>query len=287
MSVEDVQRRTPGCPGGETQSGMVIGRGGLGPTLDVCADQSSDGSTSESASAGALRRGGRRPPTEAEREAALVRRRRKDAQRKRKARAAAKRAARASKPATPPRSASGEPAPTHDAARAHAEAFRWESFEAGNFIAIRHGARSPRLVGRLAEELAEWARETCPDLRSERYALTLADWAWSEATVGLLRLFLDALGPADEVGAPRDALLASIRTSARHAAERRRELGLNPEAHARLESARAEAVSRVSLEELRARGAAALRARGVAVIGMDPEPEVLESGVPDGSDPAA
>jgi hypothetical protein len=195
------------------------------------------------------------PETAEERRRRLGRER---ARRHRESVAARKRAAKR----TPTRTEQGLPAPTHAAAAEHVAGFRWESFQESNWIGVTHGSRSPRLVGRLAAEIAAWARETFPDLQGERYRLELADWAWSEATVGLLRLFLDAQDPVAEDGTPRDSLLNSIRTASRRAGELRARLGMTPADHARLETARAEALrGAVDVEAVMARGRAALAAR--------------------------
>jgi hypothetical protein len=196
------------------------------------------------------------------------------AKRHRDRKAAAERAAKR----TPTRSEQGLPSPTHDAAAEHAAGFRWESFQESNWIGVTHGSRSPRLVGRLAAEIAAWARETFPDLQGERYRLELADWAWSEATVGLLRLFLDAQDPIAEDGTPRDGILNSTRVASRRAGELRARLGMTPADHARLETARREALGRISPAEWRERGAAALRARGYEVAEYG-KPELVEAEV--------
>jgi hypothetical protein len=144
-------------------------------------------------------------------------------------------------PATPPRSLTGSPSPVHNRAAANAASYEWESFEQGNWLSLRHGAHSPRLTGRLVEDLVGILCSTFPDLAQPRYRLAVRALARAETRVALLALFLDARGVADAEGEPRDRLMKELRAEERRAGEERRALGLDPSAHARLVRDRADA----------------------------------------------
>jgi hypothetical protein len=105
-----------------------------------------------------------------------------------------------------------------------------------------------------------------PELAEPRYRFALSAWARAETRVALLELFLDVQGvvhtSGDEKGEPRHRLLTELRAEERRAAEERRNLGLDPVSHARLERERAEAIrGHVDVEAIRARGRKSLRAR--------------------------
>ena len=156
--------------------------------------------------------------------------------------------------------------PVHKAAEERARAYVWESFQPGNALSIRHGAQSERVVGPLADQLAEWLVAEYPDLAEGRYAFSVSAWARAEARAALLSLFLDAQGlvhgDGDRRGEAREHLLEQVRKEERRASEERKNLGLNPAAHATLEKQRAEALKgAVDLTELQRRGREAIEAR--------------------------
>jgi hypothetical protein len=150
--------------------------------------------------------------------------------------------------------------PVHRAAAERAERYIWEPFQPGNALSIRHGAGSERVVAPLANELASWLVAEYPDLREGRYAFAVSAWARAEARAALLSLYLDEQGIL-AAGEPRERLLAALRAEERRASEERKNLGLNPAAHAQLERQRAEAVKGVAdLDGIRAAGRRALEA---------------------------
>jgi hypothetical protein len=132
--------------------------------------------------------------------------------------------------------------------------YTWPSFERNNLMSVTHGAGSRRIVSRLASELVDWALAEFPDLAARRYRFSLAAWARAESVVGLLVAYLDDVDVVDG-GAPREGLLAQLRTFERRANEERSRLGLSPSDHARLEARRMEAVAgAASLDGIRAAG---------------------------------
>jgi hypothetical protein len=133
-----------------------------------------------------------------------------------------------------------DPMPVHDAAEKRATGYSWESFQPGNYLGLRHGAFSPRVVGRLAEARARDLFKARPDLAE--YVYEVGAWARFEAVAALLFCHLDQQGVVDEAGEPRVKLLQRLASAERDAAKRRDELGLGPASKARLERERADAI---------------------------------------------
>src|SRR5215467_11893362 len=115
-------------------------------------------------------------------------------------------------------------------------------FPPGNFAAVKSGVGSERIVSTYASELAEWIVTEFPDLAESRYRFAVGAWARAETIAALLTRYLDDIDLVDEAGEVRDRLLGSLRAAERRAAEERRNLGLDPVSHARLEIERSEAV---------------------------------------------
>jgi hypothetical protein len=152
--------------------------------------------------------------------------------------------------------------PVHKAAEERARSYVWEPFQPGNALSIRHGAKSEKVVGPLANQLAAWLVAEHPDLGESRYAFSISAWARAEARAALLSLYLDEQGFVDADDEARERLLAALRGEERRASEERKLLGLSPADHARLERQRAEAVVAgvASLDGIRAAGRQALEA---------------------------
>jgi hypothetical protein len=173
-----------------------------------------------------------------------------------------RRKARAAGAVTGPVAPTDPTLPVHRAAAERAASYVWEDFRSGNFLSVRSGHHSPRIVSRLADALARWIVEAFPDLSDARYRLAVGALCRAEAVAALLTRRLDDVGVTGEDGEPREALLRELRAAERRASEERRNLGLDPASHAKLESARSEAVrGAVDLSQVRARGRAALEAR--------------------------
>jgi len=135
----------------------------------------------------------------------------------------------------------GDPTPVHDAAAKRARSYQWETFEPGHYLSVKTGAHSPRIVGRLAADLACWLVEAFPDLAGDRYRLSVAALARAETLVALLVRRLDEVDVVDEHGDVRERLLRELRSAERRASEERKALGLDPVAHSKLVRERAEA----------------------------------------------
>lgn len=136
----------------------------------------------------------------------------------------------------------------------------WPPFEAGNSASLAHGARSPRRVAPLAEQIERQARasESWPSyLDTPEYGPAVASWSWSEAVCRLLREYLAELDIAAMLTEQTSEDLDEQRlkggrtrrrtTSQRHhsalemsrrwesiAAGRRKDIGLDPLSRAKL-----------------------------------------------------
>jgi len=128
-------------------------------------------------------------------------------------------------------------------------------FRKGNLEAVTSGVHSERIVSKFADELAAWMVAEFPDLAEPRYRFSVNAWARAETIAALLTRHLDDIDLVDEEGEVRDRLLSALRAAERRAQEERRNLGLDPVSHARLETERSEAVKGAA-------GIAALVARG-------------------------
>lgn len=146
-----------------------------------------------------------------------------------------------------------------------ARRYSWPPFEAGNAVAVKHGAASRTGEGtwrpvaeRLVVELAEVAPWTT------RPAFGAAAWAWAraEAKVMLVSDWLDERGLLTADGEPRPAATFLERLEAR-AANARERLGLDPQAFVRLFTALTASPSTDAdaLDALRAEGRRILEAR--------------------------
>jgi hypothetical protein len=153
------------------------------------------------------------------------------------------------------------PGKVHELKAAEARGYRWETAAPGNYLGVKSGVGSDRIVSRLAGELVAWACAEFPDLADERYRFAVASWARSEAVVGLIVRYLDEIDVVDGGGELRGSALKELRAAERKAGEERRVLGLTPVDHPRLEKERAEAVKGVAdLSGIKAAGRKALEA---------------------------
>ncbi len=199
-------------------------------------------------------------------------RRARDAARKRRKRAELKRVSR-SKPATPTRTSQGLEAPVHEAKRAHAEDFRWEAAEGGNYLALTHGARSPRVLARTAESMVEWLLEERPDLAAPRHRVDVSRWAEAEALAAHYFWGLDQRHPLDENAEPRESLRRAWQASVGVAERARDRLGVGPVSEARLAQLRSEAaLAGFDVQAAIAAGRKIVEARAPRAIGA-PEDE--------------
>jgi hypothetical protein len=142
-----------------------------------------------------------------------------------------------------------------------ARGYSWEPFKPGNLVAVKSGARSPRIYTKLAASLVGALNEARPDLAGFPFAVSA--WAVAETRAALLRAHLDNVGMFDDEGAPRDSTLRWVLSFERLASEQRKALGLDPRSSAELVKSRADAViGSFDVEALKAKGRAALEANG-------------------------
>jgi hypothetical protein len=114
-----------------------------------------------------------------------------------------------------------------------ARGYSWPSFAEGNFAALRHGARSPRVLQPIADQLAAGLVQVAPWTSAESFQGTVASWSWAEAQAVVLRAWLDEHGLVDDDGQPRNAAAMLERVEGRLAGLRA-QLGLTPLALGRL-----------------------------------------------------
>jgi hypothetical protein len=108
-----------------------------------------------------------------------------------------------------------------------ARGYSWPPFQPGNLAALRHGARSPRILAPIADQLAAGLAQVAPWTSAASFQGTLASWSWAEAQAVVLRAYLDEHGLVDNDGQPRPAAGMLERVEARLAGLRG-QLGLTP-----------------------------------------------------------
>jgi hypothetical protein len=105
--------------------------------------------------------------------------------------------------------------------------YSWPPFQPGNLDALKHGARSPRILAPIAEQLAGGLADLAPWTSAASFQGTVASWSWAEAQAVVLRAYLDEHGLVDDDGQPRPAAGMLERVEARLAGLRA-QLGLTP-----------------------------------------------------------
>jgi hypothetical protein len=108
-----------------------------------------------------------------------------------------------------------------------------EPFEEGNDAARKHGARSPRLLSPIADDLKAELARVAPWTAMEQFRLDVEAWAWAEASCRLYREWFDVNGVIDDEGQV-PAAHAMWQRSEATAREARVRLGVSPSAWAKL-----------------------------------------------------
>lgn len=114
--------------------------------------------------------------------------------------------------------------------------YRWEPFQPGHTLSLRHGAFSERAVSPLAARIVDQLFTDSPWLATPAFRLTVLALARAEAQAELLHRWLDEHGPLDDEGRPRPAM-AALDSTERRADRLRQGLGLTPSAWAALHRA--------------------------------------------------
>lgn len=132
-------------------------------------------------------------------------------------------------------------------------------FTPGNLAAVKSGYRSPRIVGEVADRIADELLGSAP--LAADYPEELASVATMEAVLVLMRRDVAERGIHNPDGSLRGAFLDRLFTAERQAARARDRLGLSPTGEATIARARAVAATlTVDLEQIAAHGRAALDA---------------------------
>lgn len=108
-----------------------------------------------------------------------------------------------------------------------ARTYSWPPFTDGNTAALRHGAKSPRVLQPIADQLAAGLGGLAPWTSAPSFAGSAASWSWAEAQAVVLRAYLDEHGLVDEEGQPRPATRMLEQVEGRLAGLRG-QLGLTP-----------------------------------------------------------
>lgn len=115
-----------------------------------------------------------------------------------------------------------------------ARGYTWERAIPGNFKALKHGARSERVITPLAAEIYNAVCEARPDLQAPEMAPAVWAYARTEAQLEILTGFVDKHGAIDEsTGEPTAAEKYRLRIDTQ-AANHRARLGLDPLSKAKL-----------------------------------------------------
>lgn len=145
-----------------------------------------------------------------------------------------------------------------------ARGYSWPPFEEGNEAALVHGARSPRKVQPIADELHGHLLSVAPWCASPAFQGAARSWSWAEGQAHLLRAHVDEHGHFDEEGEERSAVRTLERVE-RRLIRLREGLGLTPAALGKLLSSAATLATATgdtaSLDALRTEGARILASR--------------------------
>ena len=142
-----------------------------------------------------------------------------------------------------------------------ARGYKWPDATPGNVIALKHGARSPRMYEPLAAEMFEEVMAARPDWQG--YEETVAAACRFKARAALLDAWLAEHGMFDDRGRPRESAMKWWSQLESKAAALFASLGADPTSEARLARDRATATAvAFDLEAVREAGRAAIEARG-------------------------
>lgn len=140
-----------------------------------------------------------------------------------------------------------------------ARGYSWPPFEPGHWKSLKHGAQSPRKIRPIAEALeAELVNEATWTDRSA-FRSARASWAWVEAQLLLLRVWIDEHGELDATS--ERAVVLAEKLEGR-AAKLRDGLGLTPAALGKLLAQ----LASVQAAGGDSQGLAAVQAEGQAIV---------------------
>jgi len=114
-----------------------------------------------------------------------------------------------------------------------ARGYSWPPFEPGNLAAVRHGARSARLVSAEAEKVAAELAEVCPWI-SEVDAVAVDTFCRAAARYRMLDDYVAAKAEAEGVEAVPRTLWQEVSRAESNAMKAAEALGLDPTGRARL-----------------------------------------------------
>ena len=164
-----------------------------------------------------------------------------------------------------------------------ARGYKWKDAEPGNFLNLRSGIWSKRMVDPVAVELVAGLLEDRPEF--ERFPETVAAWSRAEARCVLLSDWIAEHGLVDAEGKP-SVQLRFVAQFERLAMDLRSKLGLDPRSELELVREQAEAQhASFDVAALIAKGREVLEARAAAEVvpgvGVVSPPAALDEGPED------
>jgi hypothetical protein len=162
--------------------------------------------------------------------------------------------------------------PVHERKAMDARGYSWETAQVGNYLGLKHGGWSQRIVGVIAQDLLVFLYEVAPDLAEPRYCFSTNAWARAEAQALVLTVLMDRELAEAKSGddLPAQRTMRELATVENRAARLRESLGLDARSHAALARERVEVQHAVvDLDAIRARGREALLGRVVEVVEGD------------------
>ena len=140
-----------------------------------------------------------------------------------------------------------------------------QPYEPGNTAAVKHGARSDRIVALKAAEVHDELLEVAPWLDELKFLPAVSRYLQAAAREQLLHEYVTRASAEEGAGSVSSRVWEQVTAAARLAAKLGQDLGLDPIGHARLRAvAGAAEVTALTLADLKASGREALDARNDA-----------------------
>ncbi len=132
---------------------------------------------------------------------------------------------------------------------------RHDDFEAGNTVAVRHGAYSERAIAAKAAEVHGALLAAAPYLADDKFMPAVNRYLQAAAREALLHNHIEKLSASKGAGSVPIRMWENATAAARLAARLGSDLGLDPIGHARIRALSAGAgVAEASLDDMQAEG---------------------------------
>ncbi len=140
-----------------------------------------------------------------------------------------------------------------------ARGYSWPPFEAGHWKSLKHGAESPRKIRPIAEAIEAGLVDQATWTDRPAFQSARTSWAWVEAQLVVLRVWIDEHGELDATS--ERAVVLAEKLEGR-ASKLRAELGLTPQSLAKL----LHSLAAVAATGGDSQGLAAVKAEGQAIV---------------------